>query len=236
MSNRSNWKAMVLAIPMLAGCAATAVHSPGGTRLLTTAEMDRATAGSADAVNDVAAHALSPRAETTTSATTLAISGSSPIAGPPFLSFLSPNYSNSQGVASATSGQLAEASGSSHISVSGAGGGASIDATGTGIAAGGRASQAQMTMQFYGLTIGQVDLVFGSAVATACCAPLIGTQVTVDGGAGGPYRRELQGAPLSDIPGQSQSRVDIAVASSALPIVDPGQVMGLLTPRGSPLY
>jgi hypothetical protein len=227
---------MVLAIPMLTGCAETAVQSSGRTRLLTATEMDQVTAGSAGAVNSLEAHALPPDAQTTTSASTQAISGSSPIAGPPFLSLLSSNYSTLHGVASATSGQLAEAGGSSNIFVAGAGGGASIDATGAAAAAGGGASNAQMDMQFYGLTIGQVDLVFGTATATACCAPALGSRVGADGGAGGPYWRELQGFPLSTVPGQVQSRVDIAVASSSLPIVDPGLMMGLFTPPRSPLY
>jgi hypothetical protein len=237
MGNRFHRKAMVfLAIPMLAGCEATAVQSSGGTTLLTAAEMDNITVGSASAAIDVAARALAPDARTTTSASTLAVSASSPVAGPPFLHYLRPNYSTSQGSASATSSQLAEANGSSHTAVSSANGGAWIDVTGTGTAAGSGTSHAQLSIQFYVFSTGRADLVLGTAIARACCAPFVGAQVTAHSRAGGPYSIELQGHPLSEIPGQAQSRVDIAVASSALPIVDPGQMMGLLTPRGSPNY
>jgi hypothetical protein len=91
-------------------------------------------------------------------------------------------------------------------------------------------------MQFYGVSTARADLVFGLAAANACCAPDLGAEVKASGGAGGPYSIEIQGYPVSDTPGSVQSRVDIAVASSALPIVDPGQTMGLPIARGSPKY
>jgi hypothetical protein len=225
MGNRSRQKAIVVwAITMLAGCEATTVQNSGGTRLLTAAEMDQVTVGSANATIDIAARALPPAAQTTASDSTLTISD------------VSSNYSSSQAAAAATSGQLAGVNGSSHTAVSGASSGASIDATGTATAAGGGTSRAQMTMQFVGVSMSRADLVFGTAIASACCAPSLGAQVTGNGAAGGPYSTKLQGYSMSDIPGQVQSRVDIAVVSSALPIVDPGQVMGLLTARGPPNY
>lgn len=237
MGNRLRRKAMLfLAIPILAGCAATVVQSSGGTKRLTEAEMDKITVGSASAAIDVAARALGPDARTITPTSTLAVSGSSPVAGPPFLHYLSPNYSTSQGLAFATGGPLAEVNGSSHTGVSSANGGAWIDATGVGTAAGGGTSNAQLSMQFYGFNTGRVDLVLGTAIASACCAPSLAARVTATGGAGGPYSMQLQGYSLSDAPGQIQSRVDIAVASSALPIVDPGQMVGLLSSRGPPNY
>ena len=49
-------------------------------------------------------------------------------------------------------------------------------------------------------------------------------QVAASGEAGGPYSAELQVHRRSDQPGQVQSRVDIAVVSSAFPIIDPGHV------------
>jgi hypothetical protein len=205
-------------------------------RLLTAAEMERVTVGTVGAVaeNQAEAQALAPgagAAQTTASASTLAISSSSPVAGTPF-AHLSSNYSNSQATASAIGGQLAETSGSSHISVA-ANGGAQIDAAGTAIAVGGERSQAQLSLQFYGLSIGHVDLAFGTAAAAACCAPLLAAQVTANGVAGGPYSQEVQAFPLSAIPGQVQSRADIAVASSSLPLVNAGQMMSL-SPRASP--
>ena len=198
-------------------------------RLLTPAEMDRVTVGSAVAENQVEAQALGAgAAKTTASASTLA-SSTGPVAGAPF-AYLNSNYSSSQATASAIGGQLAESSGSSHISVA-ANGGAQIDAAGTAIAAGGERSQAQVSLQFYGLSIGHVDLAFGTATAAACCAPLLAAQVTANGWAGGPYSQEAQAFPLSTIPGQVQSRADIAIVSSSLPIVNTGQMMSL-SPRG----
>ena len=202
-------------------------------RLLTPAEMDQVTVGAVSAVagNQVEAQALGAgAAQTTTSASTLA-SSTGPVAGAPF-AYLSSNYSSSQATASAIGGQLAETSGSSHISVA-ANGGAQIDAAGTAIAAGGERSQAQVSLQFYGLSIGHVDLAFGTATAAACCAPLLAAQVTANGWAGGPYSQEAQAFPLSTIPGQVQSRADIAVVSSSLPIVNAGQMMSLSS-RGPP--
>ena len=202
-------------------------------RLLTPAEMDRVTVGAVSAVaeNQVEAQALGAgAAQTTASASTLA-SSTGPVAGAPF-AFLSSNYTNSQATASAIGGQLAETSGSSHISVA-ANGGAQIDAAGTAVAAGGQRSEAQVSLQFYGLSIGHVDLAFGTATATACCAPLLAAQVTANGRAGGPYSQEAQAVPLSTIPGQVQSRADIATVSSSLPLVNAGQMMSL-SPRGPP--
>jgi hypothetical protein len=202
-------------------------------RLLTPAEMDRVTVGADTAVaeNQVEAQALGAgAAQTTASASTLA-SSTGPVAGAPF-AYLNSNYSSSQATASAIGGQLAESSGSSHISVA-ANGGAQIDAAGTAIAAGGERSQAQVSLQFYGLSIGHVDLAFGTATAAACCAPLLAAQVTANGWAGGPYSQEAQAFPLSTIPGQVQSRADIAIVSSSLPIVNAGQMMSL-SPRGPP--
>jgi hypothetical protein len=231
MGNRFRWRAMVfLAIPILAGCEANTVQLSRGTRLLTAGEMDRLTAGSADAAIDIAALALPPDPQTSTSASTLAISGSTPVASPPF-GVLSLNSSTVEGVASATSGQFAGVNGASHLSIAGVSDGASIDATGASSAAGAETSQAQLSMKFYGFTIGRVDLALGTAIATACCAPAVDAQVAANRGAGGPYSIGLQGYSLSDTPGQAQSRVDIAVASSRLPLVDQGQVMGLLTPN-----
>ena len=202
-------------------------------RLLTPAEMDRVTVGAVSAVaeNQVEAQALGARAaQTTASASTLA-SSTGRVAGAPF-AYFSSNYSSSQATASAIGGQLAESSGSSHISVA-ANGGAQIDAAGTAIAAGGERSQAQVSLQFYGLSIGHVDLAFGTATAAACCAPLLAAQVTAKGAAGGPYSQKVQAFPLSAIRGQVQSRADIAVTSSSLPLANAGQIMSL-SPRGSP--
>jgi hypothetical protein len=230
--NSPQWKAvLVIPLAMLFGCELSPVPSTSGMRVLATPELDRITVGSASASIDLAGYALPPAAQTAASTITLAISGSGLAAGPPFLNSLSKNFSTSQGIASATSSQLAQTTGSSHTSVSGTNGGAAIDAVGASLAAGPGLGQTELSLQFQGFSTARADLVYGTAIATACCAPGLSAQVTAGGKAGGPYTAELQVHPRSDQPGQVQSRVDIAVVSSALPIIDPGQMMSLLTPR-----
>jgi len=183
-------------------------------RLLTGTEMDQITVGSAGAISGAEAHALGSVSQATASTSALVASGSRTIAGAPF--------------------QNAEASGSSDVFADGKNGGVQIASKATAIGAGGGTSHAQVDMHFSAITTNRADLVFGSVTAIACCAPLAEAQIAVTGRAGGPYSRELQGAPPSDTPGQTQRRVDIFVTSSALPTVDPGRMLGLLTPRGSP--
>jgi hypothetical protein len=232
------WKMLLLlsASLLLSGCELSSKSGTSLTRLLTTGELDQITAGTATASVDITAKALPPAATTAASTETIAIAGSYPAAAPPFLSMLSTNYSMSQGAGSAASGELAETTGSSRTAVVSANGGAAVDASGASIAAGGGIGQTQLSFQFQGFSTARADLVYGTAVATACCAPVSAAQVTVDSQTGGPYSAKLESQPVSEQPGQVQSRVDIAVVSSALPIIDPGQAMVLLTPRGSPLY
>ena len=230
--NSPQWKAvLVIPLAMLFGCELSPVPSTSGMRVLATPELDRITVGSASASIDLAGYALPPAAQTAASTITLAISGSGMAAGPPFLNSLSKNFSTSQGIASATSSQLAQTTGSSHTSVSGTNGGAAIDAVGASLAAGPGLGQTELSLQFQGFSTARADLVYGTAIATACCAPGLSAQVAVGGEAGGPYSAELQAHPRADQPGQVQSRVDIAVTSSAFPIIDPGQMMSLTITR-----
>jgi hypothetical protein len=229
-------KVAILTLAILAGCALNLTPGSSEMRALATAELDRITVGSAGASIELAASALPPAAQTTASTHTLAIAGSGSLAGPPFLGNLSENFSTSQGAASATSGQLAQTSGSSNTSVSGVNGGAAIEATATSLAAGGEMGRTQVNFQFQGFSTARADLVYGTASATACCAPALSAGVTADAQAGGRYSAKLQANYNSGGSDQVQSRVDLAVASSALPIVDPGQIMSLQTPRGSPIY
>jgi hypothetical protein len=196
--------------------------------------MDQITVGSAGAISGAEAHALGSVSQATASTSALVASGSRTIAGAPFQNAASSNYVSSRVTASTSKGQTAEASGSSDVFAAGKNGGVQIASKATAIGAGGGTSHAQVDMHFSAITTNRADLVFGSVTAIACCAPLAEAQIEVTGRAGGPYSRELQGAPPSDTPGQTQRRVDIFVASSALPIVDPGRMLGLLTPRGSP--
>jgi hypothetical protein len=216
MDNGWGWSAMASLIAIFAGCQTTTIQGPGGARILTGVEMDEVTAGSAVAVNDAAARAFgfAPQAEVLGIAS--AYSGNSPIAGAPFL-----NSATSKATASAGNGELAQTGLSSRVSVGSTNGGASIDAK----AAATGPTSAQVTAQFFGISTNRADLVFGSVSTFACCGSAAAAQVKVGSGAGGPYTRELQAAPVSDTPGQVQRRVDIAVVSSALPILDPAQVL-----------
>jgi hypothetical protein len=226
------WTAfLVFTFPILAGCAQSAVPRGGDARVLAAAELELVTVGSAGATADVSARALPPAAQVAASIKTVAISGNAPIVAAPFLGNPTLNFASSELAVSATSGTLAEAAGTSHISISGSNGGAQVDVNAMGTAAGGTAGQAQLTMKFYGLSTTREDIVFGTAIATACCAPALEAEVTANGVAGGPHSAELQAHPRSDTAGEVQRQVDIAVVSSALPIINPGLAMVLLTSR-----
>ena len=225
MRMRLGCTATVLVTATISGCGTTPLRSPAVPRLLTSTEMDQISAGSAAAMSNADAIALGPTPGTMAFTTTLSSSGY-PVLAQPFASLLSLNYAAARSVASAQSASFARADGSSHIAVDGRGGGASIVAMSAAMAGGSETSRAQIDIQFYGLSIGQVDLTFGSAIATACCAPSFAVQTNVDRGAGG-YWRQLEASPISNVPGQVRSRIDISVVSSALPILDAGQVLAL---------
>jgi hypothetical protein len=233
MGNRLGIKAMVLTMGMLAGCE-TAISNPRGSRLLTGSEMDQITAGSVGAINRAEAHARGFTSQATASTSMLVASSSGTIAGVHFVNAASSNYVSSQLSASAGNGQAATASGSNHVYVNGENGVAQIDAAATAVSAGGGASHAQVSIIFSGIRTSRADMAFGSVTAAACCAPSTEAQIEVTGRAGGPYARELGSVLLSNTRGQMQTRTDIAVISSALPMIDPGQMSGLLTPLGSP--
>jgi hypothetical protein len=227
MSNRVGCAALVVSL-ILSGCETVADSSPGGPRQLSEIEMDQVSVGSALATGVVMASALGLEPQTATSTKTVAISGELVSAFP--FSFLTANYAWSQTAAAADNGFLSQANGSTRIGVAGAGGGASIAADSWATAAGSLAGQAQINMQFYGLSIGRVDLVFGTAIAAACCAPGLFAQSIAEGAAGG-YWRQLRAFPVSILPGQTQSRVDISVVSSGLPLLDAGQVSAQIAPN-----
>src|SRR5207248_10040309 len=126
---------LVIPLAMLFGCELSTMPATSSMRVLATPELDRITVGSASASIDLAVYALPPAAQTAASSSTLAISGSGLAAGPPFLNGLSKNFSTSQGIASATSNQLAQTTGSSHTAVTGVNGGAVIDRAGPSRAA-----------------------------------------------------------------------------------------------------
>ena len=233
MSNRGSCFATVLIAASIAGCGSAEIRSTGsGHRLLTGIEMDGVSAGSATATADVRASALGLAPRTTATTDTLTSSG---IFRPalPFLNLLTLDYASSQVMASASNAPFSEASGLVQISVDGGGGGASVDARSMANAAGSGSSASQITMQFYGLSIGRtVDFIFGTAVASACCAAARSAQTTAEGW-GGRYSRSIEAFPVAVVPGQLQSRIDISVVASSLPVLDAGQVSALIGP--SPL-
>jgi hypothetical protein len=223
---------MVLAVAIVVGCETKAPQTAGGGRVLTGAEMDRITAGSAVALNQAVAHALGSAPQTTVSTITQTKSNSSPVADSPFL-----NYAASQATASASNGELVEARLSSRVEVESTNGGARIDAAAASTAAGNGVNRAQVSTQTYGISTSRADFAFGSVSATACCGPPDYAQVTADVAAGGPYSKELRGVTLSGSAERAQSGVDIAVVSSGLPILDPAQILVSGGPaRVSPKY
>lgn len=229
MSDRLSGAALVVVATILSSCATAAVPNPRLPRQLTILEMDLVSAGSATAISNVDAFALGAAPRTSAATDTLVSSGE-PASASPFIGLPTLNYAVSQGAASASNGLVTQVNGSIHIGVTGGGGGALIDAFGAAAASGNLAGQAQLSMQFYGLSIGRVDLVFGSATATACCAPSVMAQSSADA-AGGGHWRELQAFTTSDVSGQFQNRTDISVVSSALPVLDPGQVSASAVPN-----
>jgi hypothetical protein len=234
MDNRLGWSTIVLATTFLVGCQTGIVRNQGVVRTLTGLEMDEVTAGSAAVANDTAAHALGSNVQTNALASATAYSGTDPIAAAPYFDHTnSRNYTNSQTVASASSDVLTKTTLSNYASVEGTSGGVSIDVT----ADGSGTSRAQVDSQLYGVSTDRADIVFGSAAAVACCGSNAAAQVTINSRTGGPYSKELRAAPVSDTPGQTRDRVDVAVVSSALPILDSAQVLAAAaSARMSPKY
>jgi hypothetical protein len=220
--------AVVLTLAIAAGCDTATVQHRGRERILSGFEMDQVTAGSASAAADAAARGLGYAPHTTVLGFASAYSDSVPIASAPIL-----DSASSQVVASASAGNLAQTNLSSQISVNGANGGVSIEARAVGTGT----SQAQVTAQLYGVSTNRSDLVFGSIAAVGCCGSGAAARVNVDSKTGGPYSRELLGAPVFESPGQVQSRIDIAVVSSTMPLLDPAQVLVAGAPASvSPKY
>jgi hypothetical protein len=229
MTNRRSCFVTVLIAATVAGCGSAEIRSTGEHRLLTEIEMDGVSAGSATAIAEVRAVALGLVPRTTATSDTLASSGIMRYALP-FPNLLTLDYASSYAMASASNAPFTEASGLVHIGVDGSGGGASINAESLANAAGSRSSASQINMRFHGLSIGRtVDLVFGTAVASACCAPVRRAQITAEGSGGG-YWRSIEAFSVAIVPGQLQSRIDISVVASSLPVLDAGQVSALIGP------
>ncbi|MGH7115805.1 MAG: hypothetical protein ACREE9_15110 [Stellaceae bacterium] len=223
----SGWKAMILVATMIGGCENAATSSPGKIRPLTGLEMDQVTVGSAMAVNNGEANAIGSAPDTAVATSTLANSaGTRPSAEPTFV-----NYATSSVVASAANGIFVQAGGSSQIKVDGGNGGAAIDAAANSAATGNENNNhAEVNIQFTGLSLNHLDFAYGSVSSNACCNPSDQAEAEVDSTARGPYTNKLQAEPVSDTPGEVQRRIDAAVASSTLPLLDAGQAATVIAP------
>jgi hypothetical protein len=126
-----------------------------------------------------------------------------------------------QGKAFASGSERAETLVLSHLSIDHLNRQAELD----GIALSSGNSLAEATTQFYGVSTKAADIVFGSIRSIACCGITAGTQVNVFSKSSGSYTTEVRDRPLVNRPGERQSRLDLAVVSSSLPLWPPGQAL-----------
>ena len=233
IGGRRGWTAMVLAtlMVMVAGCEGNVIESHSGARTLIGVEMDQITVGSSVSVGvGMTANVIGAAVEANTVTQVLASNGG------PLVGGLLTNFTSVQGTASASNGVFEGVGGSSHIFVEGTNGGAGVDAAATGVASGAGAGRAGVALLFYGLSTNRADLVFGSIIASACCASNARTDAQSSSEAGGSYSSVARATLSHESDGGSQSQVDIAVASSTLPIVDPMRISAALSPRPTAKY
>jgi hypothetical protein len=213
---------------VLTGCNTTDVQRFRTPRILTSSDLEKITAGSSDARNEILAYAVGAAPEATVSGTVSAFSADTPIMGMPIS-----NYATIQGVAFASGSERAETLLLSHLSIDHLKREAELD----GVAVSSGNSRAEATTQFYGVSTKTADIVFGSIRAIACCDVTAGTQVDVFSKLSGSYTTEVRNRPLVNVPGERQSRLDLAVVSSTLPLLPPGQaLLSQALSRLSPKY
>ena len=212
---------------VLTGCNTTDVQRFRTPRILTSSDLEKITAGSSDARNEILANAVGAAPEATVSGTVSAFSGDTPIIGMPIS-----NYATTQGIAFARGSEGAETLLLSHLSIDHLNREAELD----GVAVSSGDSRAEATTQFYGVSTKTADIVFGSIRAIACC-DTAATQVNVFSKLSGLYTTEVRNRPLVNMPGERQSRLDLAVVSSTLPLLSPGQaLLSQALSRLSPKY
>jgi hypothetical protein len=185
-------------------------------RILTSSDLQKITAGSSEARNEILSYAVGAAPEATASEKVSAFSGDTAIIGMPIS-----NYAETQGKGFARGSERAETLLSSRLSIDHLNREAELD----GIAVSAGNSRAESTTQFYGVSTKTADIVFGSIRAIACCDVTAGTQVTVSSKLIGSYTTEVRNRPLVNKPGERQSRLDLAVVSSTLPLLPPGQAL-----------
>jgi hypothetical protein len=201
---------------VLTGCNITDAQRFRTPRILTNSDLEKITAGSSAARNEILADAIGAAPEAIVSGTVSAFSGDTPIIGMPIS-----NFAMTQGKAFASGSERAETLLLSHLSIDHLNREAELD----GVAVSSGNSLAEATTQFYGVSTKAADIVFGSIRSIACCDITAGTQVSVFSKSSGSYTTEVRNRPLVNRPGERQSRLDLAVVSSSLPLWPPGQAL-----------
>jgi hypothetical protein len=170
--------------------------------------MEHLTAGSSAAINDAMASALGTAPSTMAWGTSSADSDNGLIVG-------TLDYTSSKAQALAHGENIARTRLSSGVSVSNNIGTAALD----GVADGVGSNRAEATTQLYGVSTKSAIVVFGSIAASACCDTDAETHADILKKASGLYTNELRSSSKSYTPAERQSRVDISVVVSALPIL-----------------
>jgi hypothetical protein len=201
---------------VLAGCNTTDAQRFRTPRILTSSDLEKITAGSSDARNEILAYAIGAAPEATVAGTVSAFSSDTPMSGMPISA-----YAAIQGIAFASGSERAETLLFSHLSLDHLNREAELD----GVAVSSGNSRAEATTQFYGVSTKTADIVFGSIRAIACCDATAGTQANVFSKLSGSYTTEVRNRPLVNRPGERQSRLDLAVVSSTLPLLPAGQAL-----------
>jgi len=208
MSSGSGITTVVLVMGVLSACQANVPRQSYAPRILTSLEMEHLTAGSSTAINDAMASALGSAPSTIAWGTSSADSENGRIT--PTL-----DYTSSKAQAFAHGENIARTRLSSSVSVSNNVGAAELD----GFADGVGSNRAEATTQLYGISTKSAIVVFGSIDASACCDTDAKADANILKKTTGLYTNELRNAWTSYTPAQRQSRVDISVVVSALPIL-----------------
>jgi len=212
------WVALVLAVvTVAAGCQNTSSQGFRAPRTLASSDLKSITAGAAAvASNEIVAKALGSRSQATVAGAVSAASGSMLTLEVPIL-----NYASADGNAYAQGNQEAWALLSERLSVHEAN--RRLELVGIGMSRG--TVRAEATTQFYGVSTKTADIAFGSVRANACCGNAVEAQVNVYPEAVGSYTSELRDSRLVSAPGEKQSRTDLAVISSTIPLLQPGHAL-----------
>jgi hypothetical protein len=208
MSSGSGITMVVLVMGVLSACQANVPHQSSAPRILTSLEMEHLTAGSSAAINDATASALGTAPSTMAWGTSSADSDNGLIVG-------TLDYTSSKAQALAHGENIARTRLSSGVSVSNNIGTAALDGVADGVGSNG----AEATTQLYGVSTKSAIVVFGSIAASACCDTDAETHADILKKASGLYTNELRSSSKSYTPAERQSRVDISVVVSALPIL-----------------